>query len=95
MLIVLLIASNASVLEVLADINPSNRVSSVTRPDGDANPAGASGGETKVGYDFNVKSFADTSQCINSRAYLITIQKIENTARGNARFEQPTEQIIL
>lgn len=85
-LAIVLFNSNISILEVLAG-KPANHVGSVTQPQGNANPAGASGGETKVGYDFNVKSFADTSQCINSRAYLITIQKIENTARGNARFE--------
>ena len=44
-------------------------------------PAGNSAGNgTGASYDFDIKSFADTSQCISSRAYLITIQKLERAA---------------
>ena len=86
MLAVILLFSSTNALNVFAGVSPTIHKDQVTPSKGEANPAGASGGDTSVGYDYNVKSFADTSSYINSRAYLITLQKVQNTARGNATF---------
>ena len=78
MLSIVLASSSINALAFNSD--GATSVGSVTNKTGDANPAGASGNGTGASYDFDIKSFADTSQCISSRAYLITIQKLENHA---------------
>lgn len=55
MLSVVLASSSINALAFNSD--GATSVDSVTQGQGNANPAGASGGETKVGYDFNVKFF--------------------------------------
>ena len=77
-LAIVLVSSNMTILEVFA-IDPTNKVDSVTKSD-IANGGSSAGNGTGASYDFDIKSFADTSQCISSRAYLITIQKLENHA---------------
>lgn len=78
-LAIVLVSLNTAVLEVLAG-KPTNHVDSVTPGQNPAQSGNAAGNGTGASYDFDIKSFADTSQCISSRAYLITIQKLENHA---------------
>lgn len=82
LLTVVLIGSNSSLLEVFARSTDGNMtpVGSVTESKGEANGGSSAGNGTGASYDFDIKSFADTSQCISSRAYLITIQKLENNS---------------
>ena len=51
MLSIILVSSSVNVLAAF-DSSGVHKEDSVTQPQGNANPAGASGGETKVGYDF-------------------------------------------
>lgn len=78
-LAIVLVSSNMTILEVFA-IDPTNKVDKVTNKGGEANAGSSAGNGTGASYDFDIKSFADTSQCISSRAYLITIQKLENNS---------------
>ena len=82
LLTVVLISSSTSISEVFAKPTGDNThpVDSVTPSRGEANGGSSAGNGTGASYDFDIKSFADTSQCISSRAYLITIQKLENHA---------------
>lgn len=81
MLVVVLISSSGNILNVFAlETGSMTQVDKVTQPDDVANGGSSAGNGTGASYDFDIKSFADTSQCISSRAYLITIQKLENHA---------------
>lgn len=82
LLTVVLIGSNSSLLEVFARPTDGNmtHVGSVTQGQDPAQSGNAAGNGTGASYDFDIKSFADTSQCISSRAYLVTIQKLENNS---------------
>lgn len=82
LLTVVLIGSNSSLLEVFARPTDGNMtpVGSVTQPDDVANGGSSAGNGTGASYDFDIKSFADTSQRISSHAYLITIQRLENNS---------------
>ena len=79
LLAVILLCSSTNVIQVLAGINPGQQYDAITKGD-KANGGSSAGNGTGASYDFGIKSFADTSQCISSRAYLITIQKLENHA---------------
>jgi len=78
MLSVVLASSSINALAFNSD--GATSVDSVTQGRDPAQSGNASGNGTGASYDFDIKSFADTSQCISSRAYLITIQKLENHA---------------
>ena len=79
MLSIVLVSSSVNVLAAF-DSSGVHKEDSVTQGRDPAQSGNASGNGTGASYDFDIKSFADTSQCISSRAYLITIQKLENHA---------------
>lgn len=80
-LAVVLISSNGNILNVFAlETGSMTQVDKVTQGQDPAQSGNAAGNGTGASYDFDIKSFADTSQCISSRAYLITIQKLENNS---------------
>ena len=78
MLSIVLVSSSVNVLAAF-DSSGVHKEDSITQTDKAIGGCSAGNG-TGASYDFDIKSFADTSQCISSRAYLITIQKLENHA---------------
>ena len=78
MLSIVLASSSINALAFNSD--GATSVGSVTPGQNPAQSGNAAGNGTGASYDFDIKSFADTSQCISSRAYLITIQKLENNS---------------
>ena len=71
LLTVVLISSSTSISEVFAKPTGDNThpVGLVTQPDDVANGGSSAGNGTGASYDFDIKSFADTSQCIARLSY--------------------------
>lgn len=89
LLTVILVSTSTSVLEVFAEMDkePQNKKENITQPTGEAVPAGASGNSVGGSNGVKATELGDMSGYINSRAYLLTLVKVPNTAGLTSGFE--------